>query len=230
MHVLHTHAAMFGYASVLRAGLSRLLMPKYGDEDFDAVHGVDTSTLALIDSELPAESMAEAVRYEPANVGVLHHIFRSLPFRHQDYHLIDLGCGKGRTILVGSEYPFKAITGVELSPVTARIAARNLERNRRRDAAKCRDVDVRCDNAATCALPPGNLLVTMYNPFLGKTFERVVENLHRAALIEPARRIWIAYINPWMCEQTLEKSGYFRRVQQHRPIPRQWAWSLWQHV
>ena len=68
--------------------------------------------------------------------GVLHHVFRSFPFRHEDYHLVDLGSGKGRTLPVGSEYPFKAITGVD----------------------------------------------------------------------------------------------YFQRVQQHRPIPRNWTWSLWQHV
>jgi SAM-dependent methyltransferase len=221
---------MFGYTSVLRAGLSRLLMPKYSAEDFDAIHGVDTSTVALIDSQMPPESMAEAVRYEPANVGVLHHIFRSLPLRHQEYHLIDLGCGKGRTLLVASQYPFRKITGVELSPLTVRIAARNLERNTRRHTAQCKDVDVRCENAATFHMPPGNLLVTMYNPFLGKTFEQVVQNLHAAALTDPARRILIAYINPWLCEQTLEKSGCFHKVQEHRPIPRQWAWSLWQHV
>jgi hypothetical protein len=221
---------MFGYGSTIRAGLSRLLTPKYGAEDFDSVHGVDTASLSVIDSQVPPEWMAEAVRYEPANVGVLHHIFRSLPYHYQDYHLIDLGCGKGRTLMVGSEYPFKAITGVELSPITARIAARNLERNSRRVDAKCTAIEVRCQNAADFTVPPGDLLVTMYNPFLGKTFERCIEHLHRAALAQPARQLWIAYINPWLCEQTLEKSGYFRRVQQHRPIPRQWAWSLWQHV
>ena len=91
-------------------------------------------------------------------------------------------------------------------------------------------VDVRQENAVDFTVPEGNLLVTLYNPFLGKTFQQCIEHLHRAALSEPARKIWLAYINPWFCEETLELSGYFRRVQQYRPIPRQWAWSLWRHV
>ena len=221
---------MFGYVSVLRAGLARLVDPKYTRDDFDRVHGVDTATLPLTDSGMPPDWMPEAVRYEPANVGVLRHLFDSLPFRHEEYQLVDVGCGKGRTLLVGAKYPFRAITGVELSPVCVQIANDNVSRFVRHHEVKCTMVDIRCENAVDFTVPAGNLLVTLYNPFLGKTFQRCVEHLHRAALADPARKIWLAYINPWFCEQTLEKSGYFRRVQQHRPIPRQWTWSLWRHV
>jgi len=225
-----THVAMFGYVSAARATVSRFIAPQYDHEDFDAVHGVDTRPVSLVDSQIPEESMAEAVHYEPTNVAVLHHLFRSLPFRHEDYHLVDLGCGKGRTLLVGAEYPFRAITGVELSPLSAQIATDNISRNARRREAKCTAIEVHQENAAAFTVPPGNLLVTMYNPFIGKTFEQCVEHLHRAAMREPARQIWMAYINPWLGEGALERSRYFRRVQQHRPIPRNWTWSLWQHV
>jgi SAM-dependent methyltransferase len=221
---------MFGYVSALRAGLSRIVVPKYNREDFDSAYGVDTKEVSLENAHMPAEWIADAVRYEPVNVEVLHHIFCSLSFPLDDYHLVDIGCGKGRTLVVGAEYPFKAITGIELSPVSARIATENIVRNTRRSAAKCTAVDVRCENAVDFTVPPGNLFVTLYNPFVGKTFERCIEHLHQAALANPERQIWLAYINPWTCEETLAKSGYFQRVQLHRPIPRQWAWSLWQHV
>jgi SAM-dependent methyltransferase len=179
---------------------------------------------------MPYDAMIEATRYEPANVDVLHHLFRSLPFRHEDYHLVDVGCGKGRTLMVGSEYPFKAITGIELSPVACRIAENNLTHNTRRDEAKCTAIEVRCENAVDFTVPPGHLLVTLYNPFLGATFEKCIEHLHHATLAEPGRRLWLAYINPWSCAHFLEKSEYFRQVQNYCPIPRQWAWSLWRHV
>jgi SAM-dependent methyltransferase len=221
---------MFGYPSLLRAGMARLIAPNYVRDDFDDRHGVDTRTFSLVDADMPEEALAEATRYEPANVQVLHHLFRSLPFRYPDFHLVDVGCGKGRTLMVAAEYPFKAITGVELSPIATRIAERNLSRNTRREQAKCTEIDVRCENAIDFTVPSGNLLVTLYNPFLGKTFEQCIEHLHEAARAEPARQIWVAYINPWFCEQILDKSGFFRRVRDYCPIPRQWAWSLWQHV
>ena len=221
---------MFGYVSVARAALSRLFQPKYGREDFDTIHGVDTSEASLTQSEIPPEWIHEAIRYEPVNVGVLRHVFSSLPFRHEDYHLVDLGCGKGRTLMVGAEYPFRAITGVDISPVSVEIAAANVARTARRRKLKCSTIEVRRENAVDFTVPPGNLLLTMYNPFLGNTFRTCIEHVHRAAVTGPARQMWLAYINPWLCEEMLERTGYFLRLQQHRPIPRNWTWSLWQHV
>lgn len=93
-----------------RAALSRLVQPKYGREDFDATHGVDTSEASVTHSQIPSEWIAEAIRYEPVNVGV-RHVFSSLPFRHEDYHLVDLGCGKGRTLMVGAEHRASAPRG-----------------------------------------------------------------------------------------------------------------------
>ena len=225
-----THVEMFGYVSALRAALAKLIDPKYGHERFDATHGVDTRPWTLADSQIPPETMGEAIHYEPAHTGVLHHVFRSLPFGHEDYHLVDLGSGKGRTLLVGSEYPFKAITGVELSERSAQIARNNLFRSSSRAETRCTAVEVHCENAVDFTVPQGNLLVTMYNPFFGQTFQQCIEHLHHAAQAQPARKIWLAYINPWLGDSTLEQSGYFQRVQRHRPIPRNWTWSLWQHV
>jgi hypothetical protein len=230
LEVARTNVAMFGYVSTARAILARLIAPKYGRQRFDAIYGVDTRPWSLADSRLPAESIGEAVNYEPVHTGVLHHMFRALPFRHEDYHLVDLGSGKGRTLLVGAEYPFKAITGVELSAVSAQIARDNISRHAQRARRRCRSVEVRCENAVDFTVPDGNLLITMYNPFFGQTFQQCVEHLHRAALAQPERKIWLAYVNPWLGEPTLEQSGYFQRVQQHRPIVRNWTWSLWQHV
>jgi hypothetical protein len=225
-----THVAMFGYVSAARALLSRLIAPSYDRERFDATHGVDTHPWTLADSRIPPETVGEAVNYEPAHTGVLHHVFRSVPFRHEDYHLVDLGSGKGRTLLVGAEYPFKAITGVELSERSAQIARDNISRTAHRAETKCGEIEVHCENAVHFTVPEGNLLVTMYNPFFGQTFQQCIGHLHAAALAQPERKIWLAYINPWLGEPTLEQSGYFQRVQQHRPIPRNWTWSLWQHV
>ena len=44
-HIVRTHVAMFGYLSLARAGVSRLVSPNYVRDDFDEVHGVDTQDL-----------------------------------------------------------------------------------------------------------------------------------------------------------------------------------------
>lgn len=45
----------------------------------------------------------------------------------EDYAFLDLGCGKGRALLLASEYPFRQVTGMELHPGLAAVARRNLD-------------------------------------------------------------------------------------------------------
>jgi hypothetical protein len=78
-------------------------------------------------------------------------------------------------------------------------------------------------------VPEGNLFCVLYNPFFGQTFERCIEHVHRAAKEHPQRDIWLAYINPWHCEEWLQSTGYFQQVAKYRVIPRTWTWSLWRH-
>jgi SAM-dependent methyltransferase len=43
-----------------------------------------------------------------------------------NYTFIDLGCGKGRVLLMASDYSFHAIVGVELNAKLAAVANKNL--------------------------------------------------------------------------------------------------------
>jgi SAM-dependent methyltransferase len=45
--------------------------------------------------------------------------------RISDRTFIDLGCGEGRALVIASEFPFRAIVGVELSPALCATATAN---------------------------------------------------------------------------------------------------------
>jgi hypothetical protein len=49
-----------------------------------------------------------------------------------DYTLVDIGCGKGRVLMLASEYGFREIVGVELNRGLARVARKNLRKWLRR--------------------------------------------------------------------------------------------------
>jgi predicted RNA methylase len=226
---MRTHAEMFGMISALRDAIAWAVATKYNKESFDRRYGTDTAACSLEESQIPAQARSEAVQYEPANAHTLHHVFRALPFSVRDFHLVDIGCGKGRTLLVGAQYPFRGITGVELSPETAAIAKRNIARFKALKCTICDVIDVQIANATEFRVPDGHLLCTMYNPFFGQTFERCIEHLHCAALLDPARELWLAYINPWHCEEYLMATGYFERVANYEVLCRTWKWNLWRH-
>ena len=55
----------------------------------------------------------------------------------EDYTLVDIGCGKGRVLMLASEYAFREIVGVELDPRLAGVARRNLRKWMKRSRGAC---------------------------------------------------------------------------------------------
>ncbi|WP_323837930.1 thioesterase domain-containing protein [Photorhabdus africana] len=62
----------------------------------------------------------------PAHYSVIHKALISLPIEYSDFEFVDLGCGKGRSIICASNYNFSKITGVEIVESLALIAQQNI--------------------------------------------------------------------------------------------------------
>jgi predicted RNA methylase len=97
---------------------------------------------------------------------------------------IDLGCGKGRALILAYQAGFRDLIGVEISPSLARAALRNTRKLG--IAASIVESDV-----ADFDLPDRDLVAFMYNPFGPPTMQAVLEKLrsHRHS-------IHLIYINP----------------------------------
>lgn len=232
LRIVRNHIAMFGVLSAIRAAICHALAPSYNPDTFDARYRTDTSDwVTNHEAQLPREFMGDAVQYEPVSEATVRHIMRSLPFDCRDFEFVDVGCGKGRTLMLASDSPWRRITGIELSPVTTAIAQRNIAMytTRAGHRMRCFNVDVRCENAIDFHVPNGNVVCFLFNPFVGPVFERCMAHLHEAATMHPEREIWIVYVNPWKCEKLLERVRSFQRVAEHQVISRTWSWSLWKH-
>jgi tRNA G46 methylase TrmB len=102
------------------------------DQSFDAQFGTNTAgsispaQLAIAD----AHARERAILYLPSPPRVTRWMLENVGIDHRDYSLIDLGCGKGRVVLIASEYPFQSITGVEISSALSEIARQNAMRYR----------------------------------------------------------------------------------------------------
>src|ERR1043166_8794173 len=109
----------------------------------------------------------------------------------QDFTFIDLGSGKGRVLLMASEYPFKRIIGVEFMPELHRAAQENIPRYAS-ERQQCRQIESICMDARDFVFPDGPLVVYLFNPFSESTFARVLENLRQSVQQAP-RPLYIAY-------------------------------------
>jgi hypothetical protein len=89
---------------------------------------------------------------------------RFFPKVRSDHTFIDIGCGKGRVVLLASQLGFKQTIGVEFSPLIAAVARRNLARFHRGRTALERCSIVTTD-ATDYELPSGALVIYLFNPF-----------------------------------------------------------------
>ncbi len=104
-------------------GLPRL--HKATNDDFDRKYGVETAKMVQI---VPTRSpnFVHGVRYSPPPKLLSDGVSRVVAWPTKRPRFIDVGCGKGRVLIVAAAYPFKRIRGVEYSPQLAAICRTNL--------------------------------------------------------------------------------------------------------
>lgn len=93
-----------------------------------------------------------------------------------EYTFIDLGCGKGRAVLLAAEMGFREVLGVELNPGLAEVAQENVTiwKNAGRAASPIR---IACGDATELDWPAGPCLVYLFNPFGPQVMRRLVERM-----------------------------------------------------
>ena len=162
---------------------------------FDRAHGTDTSGFLCGEEILtghPAEEHGSP--YAGVQPSVLRTVLATLPGLETST-FIDLGCGKGRPMLIASEFPFRDILGVELSPTLAEAARRNAATMKKRFPNRT-PIRVEIGDATVYPMPPGDVVLFIYNSFDRELMLKVVENVESALAADKQRRIFVVFCNP----------------------------------
>jgi SAM-dependent methyltransferase len=161
---------------------------------FDLQYGTDTSGYSGDEERISGTAVdIHAHGYAGTQPGLLRGVLATLP-RPETCTFVDIGCGKGRPLLVATEFPFKDIVGVELSPALTEIARQNAEKIAKLFPLRT-PVRVVCGDAAAYPLPAGDVILFLYNPFEEILIRKVVVRIEEALAAE-RRRIFILYFNP----------------------------------
>ncbi|MDE3103663.1 MAG: hypothetical protein KGK08_00675 [Acidobacteriota bacterium] len=164
---------------------------RYGTETSGVIGGV---TLA---SAHPNSLHATAYHgVPPSRLHVILESWRATPpaLPLTQYTFLDLGCGKGRAIMLASQLPFRECIGVELNADLAAVAAANLKTFQRTGAPLSPSRIVHGD-AATFALPMGPCLLFLYNPFSTRVAAQLLGHLQRSLAAAP-RPLDVLYFTP----------------------------------
>jgi len=184
---------------------------RYGDADFDWQYRVNTTSGAVGWRDRLLGFFHSA--YQPTEPAVFREILDSLQkaanLRFAEFVFVDLGSGKGRTLLMASEYPFQRIIGVEFLPSLHLIARQNLAQYKS-DSQKCFALESLCADATTFSLPAAPLIIYLFNPFPEAGLRLAVSNLEMS-LDQNPRSIYVLYHNPER-EHVLTESAHFKKI------------------
>jgi predicted RNA methylase len=204
---------MVYHAPMLKALLKdipiiRKVYPKERRHPIDVQYGIDTSGVVPVEYIHPDRLLtAQIIPYVGSDPGVIRSALSALG-DVDGYTLVDLGCGKGRVTVVGSEFPFQAIIGVELSPKLANTARKNAAIIARTFPNRP-DITIHAANVADFQLPEGKLVLFLYHPFGREIMAKLLKQLESSLRLK-ATHLFFVYDNP-VCGDVLDASSAFTR-------------------
>lgn len=189
-----------GYAGVFRYSIMRAI-DLIHDYSFDLRYGVQTTgvTMPLVEG---------GQGYKASLPRILTACLRWLPIRYEDYTYVDLGSGKGRTLLGAAAFPFKSIIGVELDPDMHAFAVANIRGYR--GVKRCADIRSVLTDAREFNFPSGPLIVYLYHPFTEPVLSEVLERL-RVWQEREARTVYVIFLRPVFAD-AINRCGFLAPV------------------
>jgi len=199
----------------LRNSTPSRLRSRFGDADYDWDYRVNTTSGAVGWRDRLLGVFHSP--YQPTERELFHEMMAALESETKinlsEFTFVDLGSGKGRTLLMASDYPFERILGVELLPSLNRIAQENL-RQYHSESQKCFAMESICADATTFEVGAAPLIVYLFNPFPEPGLRRVLANLARSLSTNP-RPVYVIYHNSQM-ESVLKEAGWRKIAGTHQ--------------
>jgi SAM-dependent methyltransferase len=161
---------------------------------FDAAYGINTSVSLpgwLIASGTQAD--VHTTGYAGCQPSAVRDALSAIPDLERRT-FVDLGCGKGRALVIASEFPFKSIFGVELSPDLVAEARRNIAVVKGKFPQRAK-IEVAEGDAMVVPFPEGDLVIFLFHPFHRELVSVMLARLEVAAR-RSNREIFIIYENP----------------------------------
>jgi predicted RNA methylase len=189
------------------------------DLEFDRRHHVDTAgCIPLSELNVASGNWVYGNRYETTPFAEFEALMKSLPVNYQEFVFLDIGCGKGRAMLLASDYPFQKILGIDLADELIEVCKRNMA-SYRSDSQKCRALEAHACDAVTFPLPTSPLVLYMYNPFGAEVMTPMLASIEQSLTACP-RDLFVAYYYP-VHRDLLDQASFLERFASGR------GYSIW---
>lgn len=172
------------------ATLLAATMKRYTDAEnrrFDERYGTDSFTRL----DLAQLGVEERTGYDfagwgtcPVNESFFHEMMRATPVDLAQYTFIDIGAGKGKALMLATEFPFRRVVGIELAQELVEVAHRNLARYRDRRPRPVA-AELICQDFLRWELPPEPSVLFFNDPFPFPIAERAIGHVEASLRARP---------------------------------------------
>ncbi len=173
---------LVGIRSVLTEAYTKLFTRSPEGDTFDARYGTNTAgSTPLWRLSISAPDAIYGITYKSTPEDKITSLIQDIP---RDAIFVDLGCGKGRVLMVAGRIGFRKLIGVDIAPELVAIAKENLLKTGT-------NAQLYCKSAADYQFPSDEpLAVYLYNPFVIEVMRKVVYRLRKRN-----GETWIVYLN-----------------------------------
>jgi len=200
-HLRKTIRAIF-YISAVKKFLEtvpvirNVYAPAQRTHPIDRIYGIDTSGVVQVENIHPDPNLQSLiVAYVGSQPSTVRRAVSALG-DIRDYVFVDLGCGKGRVTTVASEFPFRAVIGVELSGALAATARANAATIARQFPDRPK-VTIAEANVVDFPLPAGKLVFFNYHAFGAELTAKIVAKCEAALASGELPHMFFVYFNPF---------------------------------
>ena len=191
---------------------ARVVWDALCDLQFDLRNGTDTfSWMDVQDLDVVGANKARGTRYGPTLASPFRRLLRKLRLP-TDCAFVDLGCGKGRALMLAMEYGFRRVVGVEFSKELCEAAEGNLACYQDRHHLQA-EISILTMDVVDYEFQRDDQVVYMFDPFDEVVTTQVLGNLRKSLQTWP-RNVWLIYQTP-AHRDVIAKTQLFSTITEH---------------
>ncbi len=165
----------------------------------------------LTDLTITNADISKSSPYEAVNYFLLEKLLTAFRRLSPNTSIVDLGCGKGRVMVVAAYFGFIRITGIDFAKELCEEASFNMKRTQ--SVIPGIHWKVIEGNVPDYIILPEDSVFFMFNPFVEETLVAFLDKLEESRNLFP-RKTYFLYASP-VYVAALQKRGYkmiFRRA------------------
>lgn len=189
----------------------RIPILQFLSKRWDRKYNVDTRGLIEMDDvEVVGPNKEGGYTYVGSSPSIFRFVSKSFPPNWKDYTFVDVGCGKGRAVMLASLHGFDVIQGIEFAPLIAQVGAQNLIDFSGRKPSSWSIVNA---DATTASFPLGRpLLVYCYSPFKIEVWEKFLPALAKTREANNNMPMCLVLVGTPAAADLIRDSGMFRET------------------